>query len=61
MAVKRAAFVLVTTGIVAILLLPLAYGVTTSLKTENQLSATNAPVLPSSPQTLAAGGSSYDV
>jgi multiple sugar transport system permease protein len=61
MAIKRAAFFLATTAIVVVLLLPLAYGIATSLKTEGQLSAMNAPVLPSSPQTIERGGNSYDV
>jgi multiple sugar transport system permease protein len=61
MAIKRAALVLLATALAAILLLPLAYGIMTSLKTEVQLAATNSPILPSSPETYQSDGKSYDM
>jgi multiple sugar transport system permease protein len=61
MRIKRVTFFLGILIVLALFLLPLAYGVFTSLKTEFQLSAVGAPVLPSSLEQFENGGKSYDV
>jgi multiple sugar transport system permease protein len=59
--VKRVGFFLGILILLAVFLLPLAYGVVTSLKTDFQLTAVSAPVLPSSLEQFENGGQSYDV
>ena len=61
---KRINIVLLTTltaVILAIFLMPLAYGVMTSLKTEAQISSIGAPWYPASPVVYEYEGREYDV
>jgi multiple sugar transport system permease protein len=50
-----------TVLILMIVLMPLGYGIITSLKTDNQISASGAPILPSSERTFEYEGKSYDI
>lgn len=47
--------------VVLLWLMPLAYGVLTSLKTEEQLSDPSSPILPAGAQTIEYEGKEYDV
>jgi multiple sugar transport system permease protein len=48
-------------GILVAFLAPLGYSLLTSLKTEDQLSQANSPLLPSDPRTFEWNGTTYDV
>jgi multiple sugar transport system permease protein len=48
-------------AILLVFLAPLAYGFLTSIKTEQQMSQQNAPILPSDPRTFDWNGKTYDV
>ena len=54
-------FTLITLVILAVFLMPFGYGIITSLKTDNQISALGAPILPSSAVTYNYEGKDYDV
>ena len=58
---KRGASLFGVLVLLALFLLPLAYGVFTSLKSESQLTAVSAPVLPASREKFESGGKAYDV
>lgn len=47
--------------LLVIFLLPLGYGIITSLKTDNQIAEPDAPLVPSSPKAYEYEGKSYDV
>src|SRR5262245_6897520 len=48
-------------GVILVFLAPMAYSFLTSIKTEDQMSQANAPVLPSDPRTFDWNGKTYDV
>ncbi len=50
-----------TAGLLAIFLMPMAYAFVTSVKTSEQASDPEAPILPSSPATFEFEGKEYDV
>lgn len=47
--------------VVVSFLAPLGYGITMALKTDSQISATGAPILPASERTFTYEGESYDI
>ncbi len=57
----RMIFSLAVLLVLAVFLLPFAYGVVTALKSDAQLSAPTSPVLPSSAESFEWNGQSYDV
>ncbi len=59
--IKRVASFLGVLLLLALFLLPLAYGIFTSLKSDSQLTAVSAPVLPASLEQFESGGRAYDV
>lgn len=58
---KRTAISLLTVGILAAFLMPLAYGVSMSLKTKEQIASLSPSPLPRSPQTFEYQGKDCDV
>ncbi len=58
---KRAAVTLLTVGILAAFLMPLAYGVSMSLKTKEQIASLSPSPFPRSPQTFEYSGKACDV
>ena len=57
----RVVFSLSILVVLAVFLLPFAYGIVTALKSDAQLSAPSSPLLPSSAQSFEWNGQSYDV
>jgi multiple sugar transport system permease protein len=58
---RRAILTVAMSGVVIAFLSPLAYSAFMSLKTEQQISQPNSPILPSDPRTFDYQGESYDV
>jgi len=58
---RRAILTVVMSGILIAFLSPLAYSALVSLKTEQQISQPNSPLLPSDPATFDYQGKAYDV
>lgn len=58
---RRAILTVVMSGVVIAFLSPLAYSAFMSLKTEQQISQPNSPILPSDPRTFDYEGDTYDV
>ncbi len=58
---SHGSFTLITLVILAIFLMPFAYGIVTALKTDGQIAALDAPILPSSAVTYTYEGEVYDV
>jgi len=58
---RQAAVTMFALIILGVYLMPLAFGITTSLKTKAQVSNPQAPILPSEPQQFIHEGESYDV
>lgn len=58
---RRAILTVVMSGVVIAFLSPLAYSALLSLKTEQQISQPNSPILPSDPRTFDYQGKTYDV
>ena len=50
-----------TLTILFLFLMPLGYGITTSLKTDQQMAQPDAPLVPSSPATFTYQGEEYDI
>lgn len=60
-AVVRAAITSLVLAILLLYLMPLGYSVATSLKSKEQVSDVNAPILPSAPERFEFEGRAYDV
>ena len=58
---KGSAYFIGTLLLIIAFLMPLAYGITTSLKSDVQINTPNAPILPSSKKTLDIEGREYDI
>jgi multiple sugar transport system permease protein len=58
---RRAILTVAMSGVVIAFLSPLAYSAFMSLKTEQQISQPNSPILPSDPRTFDYQGETYDV
>jgi multiple sugar transport system permease protein len=58
---KNMIFLVGTIILISAFLMPLIYGITTSLKSEIQISTANAPLLPSSSDTIDIDGTVYPV
>ena len=58
---RRAILTVAMSGVVIAFLSPLAYSALISLKTEEQISQPNSPILPSDPATFEFEGKSYSV
>jgi multiple sugar transport system permease protein len=58
---ERAFLTALTVVVLAVFLLPLAYGVSTSLKTRDQIASIEAELLPKSPARFQKDGQSYDL
>ena len=58
---RRAILTVVMSGVLIAFLSPLAYSALVSLKTDQQISQPNAPLLPSDPATFEFEGETYDV
>jgi multiple sugar transport system permease protein len=59
--IRRAILTVAMSGVVIAFLSPLAYSAVVSLKTEDQISQLNSPILPSDPRTFDYQGETYDV
>ena len=59
--IRRAILTVAMSGVVIAFLSPLAYSALTSVKTEQQISDPNAPILPSDARTFDYQGETYDV
>jgi multiple sugar transport system permease protein len=59
--IRRAILTVAMSGVVIAFLSPLAYSALMSLKTEDQISQRNSPILPSDPRTFDYQGDTYDV
>ena len=59
--IRRAILTVAMSGVVIAFLSPLAYSALLSLKTEQQISQSNSPILPSDPRTFDYQGDTYDV
>ena len=60
-ATRTAILTTVYVAVILVFLAPLAYAFVTSIKTEQQMSQQNAPILPSDPRTFDWNGETYDV
>ncbi len=58
---KTVALTLFTAGLLFLFLMPMAYGLMTSLKTDQQIAQPDAPLIPSSPATFTYEGKNYDI
>jgi ABC-type glycerol-3-phosphate transport system permease component len=58
---RRAILTVAMSGVVIAFLSPLAYSALISLKTEEQISQANSPILPSDPRTFDYQGETYSV
>ncbi len=59
--IKPLLFFCAISVLLAVHILPLAYGAATALKSDSQFSSVNAPFLPSSPRQFESGGQTFDL